>query len=264
MRLELLICLTLATSPAFAGASPWQEIAPGVRARLISADAVVAGRSLAGLELDLPQGTNTYWRVPGETGIPTVLDFGGSAGVGDPAVAWPYPEIDRSKGFVDYVYRGHTVLPIAFRPTGGGATLAVRVTLGVCSDMCVPAVAAFSLPIAFDRADAGQAIRLDQAEAAVPIRWDGPVGPVGSVTATGDGLTLAGLDPRVDPASIIAEAGAPARLFGPPQKSPDSAIWTLRPLGGGGTGGLEGQTIQLTFNTPSGPYTVSRRIAAAH
>jgi DsbC/DsbD-like thiol-disulfide interchange protein len=263
MRLPLLLCLTLAASPAFAGATQWQEIAPGVRARLISADSINDGTSLAGLELDLAQGTNTYWRLPGETGIPTELSFAGSTGVGEPTVSWPFPEIDQSKGYVDYIYRGHMVLPIALRPDGKSATLAVRLMMGVCSDMCVPASTSLSLPIVFDKADPGQSIRLDQAEAAVPIPWDRPGQPVARVTANAGAVTLDGLDPQIDPASIIAETEDPAMLFRTPQKSPDSAIWTLRPLGGADVGELEGRTIRLTFNTPSGPYTVSRQIMAA-
>ncbi|HVY51287.1 MAG TPA: hypothetical protein VHA07_06945 [Devosia sp.] len=262
MRWLLPVCLTLAATPVLAGATPWQEIAPGVKARLISADTVNAGTSLAGLELDMPSTTNIYWRMPGETGIPTVFDFAGSSGLGEPSVAWPIPEIDRSKGYLDYVYRGPTVLPIALMPDSAKAMLVVRVTLGVCSDMCAPAAASFALPIAFDKPDPGQSIRLDQAEANVPIPWDRPGNPVGGVMATPEGLALAAPDPSIDPASLIVEVGDPSILFETPQKSPDGALWNLRSLGGVGAGELEGRAIQLTFNTPAGPYTVSRQVAA--
>ncbi len=39
----------------------------------------------------MPQTTNTYWRIPGETGIPTEFDFAASTGVSGPQVHWPYP-----------------------------------------------------------------------------------------------------------------------------------------------------------------------------
>lgn len=263
MKLLPFVLVTLLSSPALAGATAWQELAPGVKVRLVSSDALEAGTSRAGLEIDMPEGTNIYWRVPGETGIPTEIAFAGSSGVGSPAVLWPQPEIDRSRGYLDYIYRGHIVLPITLRPASGQAVLRVQLTLGVCSDMCVPASANLALPIRFGTADPGQSIRLQQAEALVPVPWTGPGEPFGAVTAGADGLELADPDPSIDPGSVIADVGDPSILFDTPQKSPDGAAWTLRLLGGAGARGLEGRTVQLTFMTPSGPYAVARKIAPA-
>ena len=262
LRLAPLLIVTLAASPALAAATPWQEIAPGVKARLISADVATAGKAVAGLELDLPRGTNIYWRIPGETGIPTEFDFAGSSGVGTPAVDWPYPQINVEGGYRDYIYRGPVVLPIALTPSGDSATLAVKATMGVCSDMCVPASVSLSLPITFGKADPGQSIRLDQAQANVPISWDKPDQPVRTITATAEGIELDDLDPTIDPTSLIADVGDPAILFETPQKSPDSTVWTLKLLGGAAATGLEGRGIQLTFMTPSGPYVFSGKVAA--
>ena len=105
-RLCALLAVTLATGSAFAGATPWQDIAPGAKARLISSDVVVDGMTLAGLELDMPENTNIYWRIPGETGIPTEMDFTASSGLANPTIHWPYPEIDHSRGYLDYAYYG--------------------------------------------------------------------------------------------------------------------------------------------------------------
>ena len=257
-----LIAVTFLASPAFAGATPWQEIAPGVKARLISSDTLVDGMTLAGLELDMPETTNTYWRIPGETGIPTEFDFSASSGVVEPIVHWPYPEIDRSRGYLDYAYYGPVVLPFELEADAGGAVLDVAVTLGVCSDICVPATAKFTLPLAFAAPDSSQSIRLDQAMAQTPILWDQPGQPFGTVEAGFDGsLHLLSPDASIDPASVIADVGDPAILFETPQKSPDGAIWTLKPLGGGDRKGLEGSSVQLTFETPGGPYAVTYPIA---
>src|SRR5579862_6591835 len=94
LRLVLFALVTLAAAPALAAATPWQDIAPGARARLISSDTLVNGATLAGLELDLPQTSNTYWRIPGEGGIPTVIDFSASQGVSAPTIVWPFPGIE--------------------------------------------------------------------------------------------------------------------------------------------------------------------------
>ncbi len=263
LRLATVIAVTLLAQPAFAAATDWQEIAPGVKLRLISSDKIVDGHSLAGLELDMPDNTNTYWRIPGETGIPTELDFSASTGLSEPVLHWPYPEIDRSRGYMDYAYYGPVVLPFEFEAIEAmPALLDVSVVLGVCSDICVPANAKLTLPLSFAAPDAPNSIRLDQAMAKVPILWDQPGQPFGSVEAGLDGsLHLLSPSPSIDPASVIADVGDPAVLFESPQKSQDGALWTLKPLGGVAEKGLEGSSVQLTFETPNGPYAVTYAVA---
>lgn len=262
LRVLAFIAVTFVAAPAFAAATDWQEIAPGVKARLISSNTLADGVALAGLELDMPASTNTYWRIPGETGIPTEFDFSASSGVAEPVVHWPYPEIDHSRGYMDYAYYGPVVLPFEFEAGEGGTVLDVAVTLGVCSDICVPATAKLTLPLDFAAPDTPQSIRLDQAMAETPILWDQPGKPFGSVEAGFDGsLHLLSPDPSIDPASVIADVGDPSVLFETPQKSPDGALWTLKPLGGGASKELEGSSVQLTFETAKGPYAVTLLIA---
>ena len=263
-RLFTALFVTFAASPALAGATLWQEIAPGVKARLISSDTLVDGRTLAGLELVLPAGTKTYWRIPGETGIPTEFDFAASSGIAAPTVHWPFPEIDTSQGFMDYVYHGTVVLPVEFEAGIGGTILDAAVTLGICSDICVPAAAKFTLPLSFGAPDAAQSIRLDQALAATPIFWDQPEEPLSVVTLGPSGsLYVEAPNALLDPANFIADVGDPSVLFETPQKSPDGTVWTLKPLGGADTKGLEGSPVQLTFLTSKGPYAVTRTIVSS-
>jgi len=262
LRPLLFMGLTLAAPPALAGATPWQDIAPDARARLISSDTLAGGTLLAGLEIDMPAGTHVYWRVPGESGIPTVFDFSGSTNLGAPAVDWPHPSVDHAAGLTDYVYRGPVVIPIELQPGQGTGTLSASVTMGVCSDICVPAQAKFLLPIDPAHPDSAQSIRLSQAEAQVPIAWDKPDPPFGAITATSDGLAIADPSPDIYPDSLIADLGDPAILFSAPQKSPDGTLWTLQLLGGAAGVKLEGRAVQLTFATSMGPYSITRQIAA--
>jgi hypothetical protein len=263
LRLISTLIVTLVPTTALAAATAWQDIAPGARARMVSSDIVDHGWTTIGLEIEMPSDTVTYWRVPGEAGIATELDFSGTTGMKNPLVDWPYPQIDTSNGIREYVYRGHLVLPVRFAVDAESATLGTSVTMGVCSDVCVPARAKFVLPIVFGKKDRQHALRLEMAEAEVPIRWDGEQEPFGPVGWSAAGITLGAIDPSIDPNSIIADVGDPALLFGAPQKSPDKNLWTLPVLGGAGTKGLEGRPVQLTFTTPEGPYWVSSVIGAA-
>ena len=71
LRAATLIVVTLATAPALAGATDWQELASGARVRLISADALTDGATLAGIELQLPAFNEHLLAYPGGSGIPT-------------------------------------------------------------------------------------------------------------------------------------------------------------------------------------------------
>lgn len=260
--LVALLALTLAVQPALAGSTPWQEIAPGTKARLIYAGEATDGISRAGLEIDLPDGTKTYWRIPGETGVPTVFDFSVSSGVTDAEVLWPYPHIETEGGFRDYAYRGNVVIPVEFFADEAGAVLDAQVSLGICSEICIPVFARFTLPVAVGQADPVQTIRLDQAMREVPVLWDQPGQPFAIVEAGLDGsLHVYGTDDAVAPESVIADVGDPAILFQTPKKSPDGRLLTLKPLGQADGRALEGTSVQLTFLTPMGPYAVSRVVA---
>ncbi len=262
IRVVALILLTLSAGPALAGATDWQEVAPGVKLRLISSDRIEGGVTLAGLEIDMPATTNTYWRIPGETGIPTEFDFSASTGVSGPQVHWPYPQIDRSRGYLDYAYYGPVVLPFEIEAEETEAILDVSVVLGICDEICIPATARPTLPLGFAAPDAAQSLRLDQAMSQTPFLWDKPGEPFATVEAGLDGsLHVYGADPSIDPQSVIADVGDPAILFETPQKSPDRDLWTLKPLGVAAKKGLEGSSVQLTFLTPDGPYAVTRDVA---
>jgi DsbC/DsbD-like thiol-disulfide interchange protein len=263
--LAILGLLPFIATPVLAAATDWQEVAPGARVRLISSDVRARdGTTVACLEIDMPMNTKTYWRVPGETGIPTMLDLSASTGVKAHEILWPYPVIDTAGGYLDYVYYGPTVLPVRLTLDSDAPVLDLSVVMGICSDMCVPAQAKFTLPLSFAKPDAGQGVRLDQALANVPLpaEDDTVIGDVGFDAAAAL-LTVAIFSSDIDPASVIAATGDDAVLFGAPQKGPDTGLVVLPLLGGSGDDGLVGQPVQITFMTPMGPYEVTRVVSVA-
>lgn len=261
--IALIASLTIAT-PAFATATDWVDVAPGTRVRLIASDQVRPdGTTLIGIEADLPPGTRTYWRTPGESGIPTELDLSGSSGIGAEDILWPYPSVDRSAGVLDYVYKGHTVLPVVIEASGAGATVKAALVMGICSEICVPARAEFTLPLDFSRPDNAQALRLGQAVATTPIAWDGAPDAISDPVydPASRSLRLEVTDPDIDPLSILAETAPGGPLIGTPQKSPESATIILPLLGSTDEMGLEGKPIHFTFMTRKGPYETVRKVS---
>lgn len=262
----LALALTCSFSPAFAGATDWQELAPGTRLRLIASESRTAdGKTLVALELEMPSSTKTYWRVPGESGIPTEMSLQGSDGVTGHRFIWPYPIVEQQDGLTDFVYRGPTVIPIELEVGSGTALVEASVIMGVCSDICIPATAAFSLPLDFSRPDPGQNLRIIQALALAPIPWDGADEPVGQIALDAAlGVLEVPIDEtEVDPSSVIADASESGHLLGAPQKSPEGGLVALPLIGGDDAARLEGQPVRLIFMTRDGPYEVLRRVEAS-
>ena len=260
-----LALLGLLSIPASAGETPWQEVAPGVKLRLISTGQIKAdGTTLVGIEIDMPQTSKTYWRIPGDTGLPTQLDFAGSSGITDHEILWPYPTRDEKADYLDYVYFGPTVLPVRLTVTPG-ADAEINAVLGVCSDICIPAQAEFSLPLTDGKPDRANGLRIRQALALAPMPWEGDPQALGDVgyDAASKMLSVQVSDPQVDPASIIAATQSGNPLFGTPQKSPEPNLVLIPVLGKSDEIDLENQDVQLTFMTGMGAFEVTRPVRAA-
>lgn len=258
--LALTLFALCAATPALGAETAWFGMTPDVRVRLISDDTLSpAGTTRIGLEVEMPLTTNTYWRVPGETGIPIVLDLMGSEGITGQHISWPFPHRDDRSGYLDNVYFGPIILPVTLNVAGQGGFLRVSLTMGVCEEICMPVMAQFELPLSFGTPDLANGLRITQAEALAPIPWDQPgpaFGPVSFDTAR-MGLVFDVTSPSVEIGSIIADMGANGPLFGAPQKSPDGQSVLLPLLGKADPAALAGAPVQLTFMTAMGPYDLS-------
>ena len=99
------------------------------------------GNHMAALELVLAPGWKTYWRAPGDAGIPPVFDWAGSRNIADVRLHWPRPDVFETSGMQTIGYHDRLVLPFEVFATTAGEPVhvALQVDLGVCSDICVPA-----------------------------------------------------------------------------------------------------------------------------
>lgn len=107
------------------------EILPGWR--------TAGGTQMAALHLRLAPGWKTYWRAPGEAGIPASFDLSGSRNIGNMVGHWPTPQVFDLGGMQSFGYHDALVLPLEFTPQGDGPmALVAEINLGVCKDICVP------------------------------------------------------------------------------------------------------------------------------
>ncbi|MBL8700188.1 MAG: thioredoxin family protein [Alphaproteobacteria bacterium] len=125
-----------------------------VRAELVAERMAVApGEKLRiGLHQKIRPGWHTYWRNPGDSGLPTRLSWSlrDDARVGD--TIWPAPERFSVGPIVNYGYGGEVVLlaplevPAAARP-GEALTVLLRAEWLVCEEICIPEDAELSLTL---------------------------------------------------------------------------------------------------------------------
>ena len=99
-----------------------------------------AGTLSGALVIDLEHGWKTYWRSPGEVGIPPQLEWQGSANVDSVQMHWPEPKRFTAFGIENFGYETRVVFPLQIKLTapGAAAELNARLDLLVCSEVCVP------------------------------------------------------------------------------------------------------------------------------
>ena len=167
------VLLVLADWPALAATSNWATERHGA-ARLISAvEATGSSTQIdVGLQLRLTPGWHTYWRSPGDAGIPPSIDWKGSENFAGAEIVWPAPKRLPSVGGLETVgYEDGVVLPIAVRLAQAGAPLHLHaeVDYASCKDICIPYHASLDLALPAGLARPGpEAPLLTQAHARVP------------------------------------------------------------------------------------------------
>ena len=99
------------------------------------------GHYMAALDLHLAPLWKTYWRAPGDAGIPPRFDWTGSVNLKAVQFHWPNPTVITSKGVTSIGYLNALVLPLEVTPSDPAkpVTLALKMDLGVCHDICLPA-----------------------------------------------------------------------------------------------------------------------------
>lgn len=123
------------------GAAPGAAVEPGLEsARLLPGWELANGNRMVALELRLQPGWKTYWRSPGDTGVPPEFDWRGSDNLGQVTIHWPRPEMIESAGEITLGYHRSLILPIEVAPADPAQPVHLRgsVDFGLCLDICVP------------------------------------------------------------------------------------------------------------------------------
>jgi DsbC/DsbD-like thiol-disulfide interchange protein len=131
-------------------ASPWVEL-NSARVRLLAGPAAAKpGKAyLAGVEVTLADGWKTYWRMPGDAGVPPTFSWDGSSNVASVKVAYPAPSRMREPAAQTVGYKGSVLFPVEVVPKNAAkpVDLKLALELGICREICIPAEATISLTL---------------------------------------------------------------------------------------------------------------------
>jgi len=229
VTLAALAACALLRAPAHAAdASAWVEDMNSA-ARLIAGSGKTDDGSLrAGVEIKLKPGWHTYWRYPGDSGVPPHFSYPGSDNLSAVTVLYPAPQAISDETGTSIGYTGHVVFPLRVVPRQKGkpVTLHLKVEYAVCEKLCVPVEATTELTLPGGSAATDGAIAA--AEARVPKQENAAAAGLTARRVTDTPKALVSVDLDTSP-------GQPVQIFaeGP---TPDWALPIPKPTQGAPAG----------------------------
>ncbi|WP_417270872.1 protein-disulfide reductase DsbD domain-containing protein [Celeribacter sp.] len=228
-------CLCMTTAPVQASDNAQVTLLHGWR--------MENGHHMAALRISLADGWHTYWRAPGDAGIPPRFDWNGSQNVASLDLHWPTPDVYAQNGMRYVGYNGDVVLPIEISPRANGDILLDgTIEFGVCDDICVP----MSAQLRIDLSNTGKKGDYPAITAALKDAPQQVTGAMCDATPIKDGIKIAA---SLDVPSL--GAGEVAVI-----EHPDASIWVSEAM-------VTRQGGQLTavselVPTQAAPFMVNR------
>lgn len=189
-----------------AGESPWSEDVRSAVRLVSGANNNGDAHLRAGIEIKMQPGWKTYWRYPGDSGVPPHFDFSGSENLKTATVLYPAPHLFTDETGQSLGYKDRIIFPLVISPQQPGKPVRLRLkaNYAVCEKLCVPAEGRAELTLT--PGDSSQDSALAAAEARVPKQ----------VTAAQLGLTVRRTNDGAKPLVAVdlgAPAGNPIDLF---------------------------------------------------
>jgi DsbC/DsbD-like thiol-disulfide interchange protein len=223
------------------------------RVALILLDRDHTGAYRGGIDISLVPSWKTYWRMPGESGIPPRFDWSASRNLAEITVAFPAPRRYADQSGETVGYENGVVLPFWARPQRGDEPIGLDLQMffAVCKDICIPAEVRTALDTAQARSERDAAARLLAAIARIPPRVDTSAAthiraarlvedngrPLLEVELVGPGAE--------GPLDIFVE-GYPRAYFRAPRPSNERGRYRLPIDAKGAVGDLVGRSLDLT------------------
>lgn len=146
------LLLFLAVFALNAQALPWKKT-DAVKAELISqTTSVKSGSSIRlGVLLTQQPGWHTYWKTPGDTGLPTTIDWTLPEGWEAGSIQWPTPKLYVIGDLTNFGYEDSVLLPVSISVPAsakeGEYFAKANVSWLMCAEQCIPGNASFDVPV---------------------------------------------------------------------------------------------------------------------
>ena len=113
---------------------------PPVSVDILQGWQLAEGRRVAAIKLSLEDGWKTYWRAPGDSGIPPVFHWKDARNIGQMQIVWPQPKVFFDSGVRSIGYKKQLVIPLYIAPKRDGKPIHLKgsMDIGICSDICAP------------------------------------------------------------------------------------------------------------------------------
>jgi DsbC/DsbD-like thiol-disulfide interchange protein len=247
---------------AATSATPWMS-SSNSKVRLLSGTVDDGGKPvlLGGIQLRLDPGWKTYWRNPGDSGVPPSFDWTGSKNLKRAEVLYPVPHRFDDAGGTAFGYDREVVFPVKLTPERESEpiTLKLAFAYGLCKDLCIPNDVNLSLTIPAD-VGKGDAPLLDSVLAQVPKpNRPGLLPSVEGVEAKLDGdmpelIVDAVFPPNVTATDLFIDGGdvyvpAPKPLGAPVDGRQRFAVTFASPAE---AAAVKGKTLSLTLVSDQG------------
>ncbi len=148
---------------------------PQVRAELVAhaPEGVVPGKpAQLGLLIEHKPHWHTYWKNPGDSGLPTTVAFALPGGFVAGEIRWPTPSRLPIGPLMNFGYEGTVLLPVTLQVPAGfsgqSITVKLRADWLVCKDVCIPEGGDFTLHVPAKAGTAGHASAFAAAAEASP------------------------------------------------------------------------------------------------
>lgn len=146
---------------------------------------------LLGVVVTMKPHWHSYWRNPGDSGMPTTIDWELPEGFEVGEIQWPTPERFVLEGLVSFGYEGEFTLLMALQtppdfPLGGEVDIKGTVKWLECKDICLPGSGTVSLQLR-SAEESGEVNKdIEQAADRIPTYVEWPL----SVESTSEGAAL--------------------------------------------------------------------------
>ena len=172
-----------------------------VRAELLAhaPDGADPGKTVwLGLQLTHQPDWHTYWKNPGDSGLPIAVQWTLPTGITAGDIAWPVPKKIPIGNLANYGFDGTVLLPVplsistAFKPEANNNEIDVKLKANwlVCRKECIPEEGEFALKISVKGSTAANSAAFNKAFAAQPQPVPGGTGGTSDSSVQIEGSTI--------------------------------------------------------------------------